>query len=101
MERDEAGTHARPREIRENVTDSRTAEYGGRIVKTAGDGMLGEFPSATAALRRAVEVQREMGQRNLRAAAGSKIEFRIGINPGDRMFCAGSAGPGQRVRSDW
>ena len=86
MERDEAGTHARLREIRGNVTDPRIAEYGGRIVKTAGDGMLVEFPSATAALRCSVEVQREMGHRNLYAAADTKIEFRIGINLGDILI---------------
>ena len=86
MERDEAGAHARLREIRDNVTDPKIAEYGGRIVKTAGDGMLVEFPSATAALRCAVEVQREMGHRNLYAAADTKIEFRIGINLGDILI---------------
>jgi adenylate cyclase len=86
MERDEAGTHARLREIRDTITDPKIAEYGGRIVKTAGDGMLVEFPSATAALRCAVEVQREMGHRNLYVAPDAKIEFRIGINLGDMLI---------------
>ena len=86
MERDEAGTHARLREIRDTIVDPKIAEYGGRIVKTAGDGMLVEFPSATAALRCAVEVQREMGHRNLYVAPDAKIEFRIGINLGDMLI---------------
>lgn len=86
MEKDEAGTHARLREIRDTLTDPKIAEYGGRIVKTAGDGMLVEFPSASAALRCAVEVQREMGHRNLYAAPDAKIEFRIGINLGDMLI---------------
>ena len=86
MEGDEAGTHARLREIRDKVTDPRIAEFGGRIVKTAGDGMLLEFPSATAALRCAVAVQREMGHQNLYVAAAAKIEFRIGINLGDILI---------------
>ena len=83
MERDEAGTHARLREIRAGVIDPKISEYGGRIVKTAGDGMLVEFPSATAALRCAVDVQRELGHRNLYVAPDTRIAFRMGVNLGD------------------
>ena len=83
MERDEAGTHARLREIRAQLIDPSIAAHGGRIVRTTGDGLLFEFPSATAALRCAVELQREMGTRNLFVAADERIEFRIGINLGD------------------
>jgi class 3 adenylate cyclase/TolB-like protein len=83
MERDEAGTHARLRELRETFIDPKIAAHGGRIVNTSGDGMLLEFPSATAALRCAVEVQREMGRRNAGLAAEDRLEFRIGINLGD------------------
>jgi class 3 adenylate cyclase len=46
MERDEAGTHARLRELREKFLDPKIAEHGGRIVHTSGDGILLEFPSA-------------------------------------------------------
>jgi TolB-like protein/Tfp pilus assembly protein PilF len=45
--------------------------------------MLLEFPSATAALRCAIEVQREMGTRNATIAEDERIDFRIGINLGD------------------
>jgi adenylate cyclase len=45
--------------------------------------MLLEFASATSALRCAVEIQREMGVRNLYVAADDRIELRIGINLGD------------------
>ena len=83
MERDEAGTHARLRELREKLIDPKIAEHGGRIVHTSGDGMLLEFPSATSALRCAVEIQREMGVRNLYLAPEERIELRIGINLGD------------------
>ena len=64
MERDEAGTHERLRTLRDELIDPKIAEHGGRTVKTSGDGMLLEFPSATSALRCAVEVQRELGARN-------------------------------------
>ena len=83
MERDEAGTHARLRELREKLFDPKIAEHGGRTVKTAGDGMLLEFLSATSAMRCAVEVQREMAARNLALAADERIELRVGINLGD------------------
>ena len=83
MERDEAGTHERLRALNRDLVAPKIAEHGGRTVKTSGDGMLLEFPSATSALRCAVEVQREMGARNLYVAADEKIELRIGINLGD------------------
>ena len=100
MELDETGTHSRLREIRDTVTDPKISAHGGRIVKTAGDGMLVEFPSATAALRCAVEVQREMGHRNLYVAPEAKIELRIGINLGDILIDGNDiAGDGVNVAS--
>jgi adenylate cyclase len=83
MERDESGTHQRLRALNDDLFTPKIAEHGGRTVKTAGDGMLLEFPSATSALRCAVEIQREMGVRNLYVAPDERIEFRIGINLGD------------------
>jgi adenylate cyclase len=83
MERDEAGTHLRLREVRAQVTDPAIERHGGRIVRTAGDGMLVEFASAVEALSAAVEIQREMAARNRGLAPESRIDFRIGINLGD------------------
>lgn len=83
MERDEEGTHARMREIRAQVTDPAIHRRGGRIVRTAGDGMLVEFASAVEALSCAVEIQREMAARNRGLAPDSRVDFRIGINLGD------------------
>ena len=83
MERDEGGTHQRLRALNDDLISPKIAEHGGRTVKTSGDGMLLEFPSATSALRCAVEIQREMGVRNLYVAPDDRIEFRIGINLGD------------------
>src|SRR6202049_3611906 len=85
MERDDAGTLSRRREIREQLIDPKISAYGGHVVKTAGDGMLVEFGSADAALRCAVDVQRAMAARNESLAADERIEFRIGINLGDIM----------------
>jgi adenylate cyclase len=83
MERDEAGTIERVRALRAELIDPKIAGHGGRIVKTAGDGLLLEFPSATSALRCTIEVQREMGARNQPFPADQRIDFRIGVNLGD------------------
>ena len=55
----------------------------GRIVKTTGDGLLLEFASVVDAVRCAVEVQREMAERNADVPPDRRIEFRMGINVGD------------------
>ena len=83
MERDEAGAFARLQGIRERIIDPKIAEHGGRVVKTAGDGMLLEFGSADAALRCAIDVQRAMNADNQSKPSDERIDFRIGINLGD------------------
>jgi adenylate cyclase len=52
-------------------------------VKTTGDGLLIEFASVVDAVRCAVEVQREMAERNTDVSPDGRIEFRMGINLGD------------------
>jgi class 3 adenylate cyclase len=83
MERDETGTHLRLREVRAQITDPAIGRHYGRIVRTRGDDMLVEFASAVEALTCAVEIQRAMVEYNRGLAAGSRIEFRIGVNLGD------------------
>jgi adenylate cyclase len=83
MERDEEGAFSRLRTIRDRIVDPKIAEFGGRVVKTAGDGMLLEFGSADAALRCAMDVQRAMSADNQSKSPDERIECRIGINLGD------------------
>ena len=64
MGADEEGTLAALKAIRRELGDPKIAEHHGRIVKTTGDGLLVEFPSVVDAVRCAVEVQREMAERN-------------------------------------
>jgi adenylate cyclase len=45
MGRDESGTLAALKALRQEVIDPAIASHGGRIVKTTGDGLLLEFPS--------------------------------------------------------
>lgn len=71
------------------LTSHRTAfinlvdEFRGRVVSTPGDYVLAEFPSVVDAVNCAVEVQRELTERNTELPDDRKMEFRIGINLGD------------------
>ena len=85
MGADEEGTLAALKKVRREIFDAKIAEHRGRIVQTSGDGLLVEFASVVDAVRCAVEIQREMAQRNAGVAKERSIEFRIGINLGDIM----------------
>ena len=81
MERDEAGTHARLRELRAQLIDPKIAEHGGRIVRATGDGLRFEFPSATAALRCA-NLAAAHAQRGEAAKAAREKDILLRIVPG-------------------
>ena len=83
MGRDESDTLAVLKAHRRELIDPKITEYGGRIVKTTGDGLLLEFPSVVEAVRCAVDVQRGMAERNVGIPPERRIEFRVGINVGD------------------
>src|SRR5205809_6753506 len=81
----EAGTARTLHEHRAAV-DPIVAHYGGRIVKTTGDGVLLEFPSIVAAVDCAVVVQNLMRERNRDVPEERRMLFRIGINLGDVLI---------------
>jgi adenylate cyclase len=83
MGADEEGTHERLKALRRELADPKIKEHRGRIVKTTGDGLLIEFASVVDAVRCAVEMQREMAERNADVSPDRRIEFRMGINLGD------------------
>jgi TolB-like protein/class 3 adenylate cyclase/pimeloyl-ACP methyl ester carboxylesterase len=83
MGADEEGTLAAIGLVRRETVDPRISAYGGRIVKTTGDGLLLEFPSVVQAVRCAVEVQQAMVERNQNIPEHRQIRFRVGINVGD------------------
>jgi len=83
MEADEAGTLARVKALRAELLHPMIAKYGGRIVKTMGDGTLVEFPSAVDAVSHAIDVQSAMAQRGAGEPEARRIVVRMGINVGD------------------
>ncbi len=70
------------RKEQEDLVRPLCGEFGGRVVKSLGDGLLLEFPSALKATECAIEIQRRLEERNSRPAA-APVELRIGIHVGD------------------
>lgn len=66
-----------------NLIAPTVANCNGRVVRTMGDGLFVEFPSAVDAVRCGVDIQRAMAARNVDVPEIRRIEFRIGINLGD------------------
>jgi adenylate cyclase len=60
--------------------------FGGRIIDTAGDGILAEFASVVNAVECAVTIQRAMAERNTTIEPTRRMQFRIGINLGDVIY---------------
>ncbi len=83
MERDEAGTVARLKAVRQELVEPVLARHGGRFVDLKGDGAIIEFGSAVAAVEAAVEIQRAMAEREAGVPEAERIRYRIGINLGD------------------
>src|SRR6202048_3681431 len=83
MGADEEGTHERLGAHFRELVEPKIKEHRGRTVKNTGDGLLAEFPSVVDAVRCAVEVQREMAERNADGPVDRRISFRIGVHLGD------------------
>ena len=62
------------------------AGFGGRVIDTAGDGILAEFGSVLNAVKCAIAVQETMLERNASVAPDRRMQFRIGINQWDVLF---------------
>ena len=82
---DEVGTARAVREHREAATPI-VRGFGGRLVKTMGDGVLLEFPSVVAAVECAIRMQQQMVERNAGAPEARRILYRIGVNLGDVLI---------------
>ena len=68
--------------------------HSGRLIDVAGDSLLAEFPTVDAAVRGAIEMQRQLGARNAPLPQHRRIEFRVGIDRGDVLVA------GRRIYGD-
>jgi len=58
-------------------------QYGGRIVDSPGDNILAVFDSVSDTVNCAVEIQRELAERNAEIPSARMLQWRIGISLGD------------------
>ena len=83
MGRDESGTLNALKTLRRVVVDPRVEAFGGRLVKTTGDGLLLEFASAVDAVRCVVDLQTAAAAHNAAIPEDRRIVLRVGVNLGD------------------
>lgn len=83
MADDESGTLARLKSLRSEIVDPSIASFRGRLVGSAGDSVLAEFPSAIEAVRCAIDIQAMAAKRNADPTMHSQMTLRVGINLGD------------------
>jgi class 3 adenylate cyclase len=89
MGADEPGTVNALKEHRRERIDPAIAHHRGRIVDTAGDGLLAEFASVVDAVSCAVAIQRAMLIFNAGIDPDRRLVLRIGINVGDIIIDSG------------
>ena len=58
-------------------------QHQGRVVDSPGDNLLTEFDSVLQGVDCAVEIQRELAERNAELTEDRKLEYRIGVSLGD------------------
>ena len=80
---DEEATHARLTMLLTDAVEPSIAQYGGRVVKNTGDGLLAEFRSAVEAVRAATQFQERVHDLTIGDAEEKRLVFRVGINIGD------------------
>ena len=69
--------------VRSELIEPKIQENSGRLLEIAGDAVLVEFPSALAAVKWALELQKGLGDRNARAARVPGLTMRVGVNVED------------------
>jgi adenylate cyclase len=82
MGQDELATVETLKKYRE-IMATLIERFQGRVVDSPGDNVLAEFSSAVDAVDCAIEIQKEMKQRNAELPENRRMEFRIGVNLGD------------------
>jgi len=80
--------HATVRTLAEyrEVFSSSIQRFQGRVVNAPGDSILAEFESVVDAVNSAVEIQRELAERNSELPDHRQMHFRLGLNLGDVLI---------------
>lgn len=82
MQDDEIATVSTLEDFRELITAVIT-NFRGRVVDSPGDNLLAQFSSVVDAVESAVEIQKQLKNRNEALPENRRMYFRIGINLGD------------------
>src|SRR3954471_6162896 len=82
IERNDLATLMAWKTVRSELIEPKISEHSGRLLEIAGDAVLVEFPSAVAAVKWALELQKALGERHADAAM-SALRMRIGVNVED------------------
>lgn len=72
------------------ICDRLIESHSGRVSGSAGDSIVAEFGSATAAVNCAVAIQQSIHQANKLLPSATQMSFRIGINVGDVIVKEGN-----------
>lgn len=83
MGQDEVGTLRRCKALFKGLREPSIASHRGHVVKTMGDGLLAEFPSAVEAVSCAITIQRKNARAPAATSEDKRLVLRIGINLGD------------------
>src|SRR5260370_25699320 len=76
------------------LIDGLIQQHRGRFVNSAGDSVVAEFASVVEAIHCAVVIQATLKAENATRQPERRMEFRIGVNPGDVM------GDGEQIYGD-
>ena len=83
IEQNDAATLTAWKAIRSELIEPKIQENSGRLLEIAGDAVLVEFPSAVAAVKWALDLQKGLVDRNARAELAPGLTMRIGVNVED------------------
>jgi adenylate cyclase len=85
MHADQEGTVRLLTDFREEISRC-VARHEGRVVDLAGDSVLAVFPAVTGALGCAVDIQRELAERNASLPPAQRMLFRLGVHLGEVLL---------------
>jgi class 3 adenylate cyclase/TolB-like protein/Tfp pilus assembly protein PilF len=83
IEQNDAATLTAWKAVRSELIEPKIQEHSGRLLEIAGDAVLVEFPSAVAAVKWAVDLQKGLADRNIGGAAPTTLTMRVGVNVED------------------